>query len=289
MVDIGDETIKWPGMAKSDSPENEPADPNQNKDLSPEEKQQKIDEGLRAIDKEENQYLTGGTISKEEAETVTTTVKKTHTIFTVLKVIDGEDSWDYYYEASQGKKKKGEAKEIPNRRYLPNDFKVRRWLYENGSGFGSMKKKVRKNGLDEILEKIRTAKNNSTLPLTKKRIWNQLIRDGQIPSDATISGYTLTEAANAEYDVDHIKPLARHWHESGYNSTDRARHDIAGGEDNLLLMLSSVNRSIGGEGYYYVDKFYVGKDFSSEYNNSPRGSLKIKRKSFLDENGKTLG
>jgi hypothetical protein len=174
---------------------------------------------------------------------------------------------------------------------------VRQHLYENGSGFGSAKGRVRAIALENLQQKIRQIQAPDTSEAIKSQIWIGLVRDGLVPEGAERDTYTVQKADAAAYDVDHIVPLAQHWHESGWNSGDAKRHAIAGSASNLQLLLMSVNRGSGSEGtnartgasqrYYYVDKFYVGLNFSSDDNNCPPGSLTIKGQPFevRDEKG----
>jgi hypothetical protein len=53
--------------------------------------------GLVAIDTEEQKYIDGEKISKQDAKKVAKVVKKNHPVFELLKVIDGKDSWDFEY------------------------------------------------------------------------------------------------------------------------------------------------------------------------------------------------
>ena len=68
------------------------------------EKSGKVATGLADISKEEKTYIENGKLSKKDAEKVAKTIKKKHTIFKKFTVIDGGNSWDYYYEASEGDK-----------------------------------------------------------------------------------------------------------------------------------------------------------------------------------------
>lgn len=74
------------------------------------EKAEKVSRGLAAIDQEEQKYLKGNKISRDNTEKVATTVKKAHPVFKALTVVDGGDTWDYEYVASPKKIKKGPEK-----------------------------------------------------------------------------------------------------------------------------------------------------------------------------------
>jgi len=80
---------------------------NEKKDL---EKAKKVQDGLNAIDKEEQRYLKNGKITKHEAELVASKIKKEHQVFKSIKVIDAGDKWSYEYRASPVSVKEGEKK-----------------------------------------------------------------------------------------------------------------------------------------------------------------------------------
>lgn len=112
-VDMGDIVKKWPGKEKGEVQEVK-QDPNSkaNDSLDPEEKKRRLEEGLKAIDQEEQKYLKNGTIAKEDAEQLVIAIKVRFPVFTSLKVVDGGDSWDYVYTASDPQKKEGEKKGV---------------------------------------------------------------------------------------------------------------------------------------------------------------------------------
>ena len=72
----------------------------------------KVAAGLSAIDTEEKSYLQDGKISHEDAKKVAITVKRNHSVFKSLTVVDGDGTWDYDYIASPKKRKKGEKKGV---------------------------------------------------------------------------------------------------------------------------------------------------------------------------------
>lgn len=84
-----------------------------NKNLSPEEKKQKIDSGIRFLHAEEGKYLDSDRISKEDAANVARATKQNHTVFTSFKVVDKGDSWSYVYTASP-------EEEVPGKKKLPS-------------------------------------------------------------------------------------------------------------------------------------------------------------------------
>ncbi|HEY9610910.1 eCIS core domain-containing protein [Allocoleopsis sp.] len=70
----------------------------------------KVQVGLAAIDQEEQKYLQNGKLEKENAEKVAASVQSKHPVFKSIKIVDGNDSWDYSYVASPEQKKKGTKK-----------------------------------------------------------------------------------------------------------------------------------------------------------------------------------
>jgi hypothetical protein len=71
----------------------------------------KVTAGLAAIDEEDAKRTKNGTISHEDAEQVAVKVKQDHPVFTSVKVVQGEDTWDYEYVGSGGRKKGAKAKD----------------------------------------------------------------------------------------------------------------------------------------------------------------------------------
>jgi hypothetical protein len=68
------------------------------------EREAQIQRGLAQIDTEEGRYLDAGKITRREAEEVARKVKRDNPVFQSITVMDGGDSWDYAYRASDGTK-----------------------------------------------------------------------------------------------------------------------------------------------------------------------------------------
>lgn len=79
-------------------------------DAEDSEKAERIRTGLVAIEEEERRYVTGGRIAREDAVAVANTVKREHPVFDRLEVLEGDNTWDYVYEASPGNTKEGPRK-----------------------------------------------------------------------------------------------------------------------------------------------------------------------------------
>ncbi len=173
---------------------------------------------------------------------------------------------------------------IPAIRTLPDGFDVRNDLYINGSGFGSRAASLRTSGKNTVANQIIEFKNTGNLA-----IWNRLAADGQvIETNAEKMRYLnmpdasiRQDVSNQNFDVDHTTALARHWvNMNGNDASDSERHEKAGSPSNLKLMLAYYNRQAGADGFQYRQKFFVGPNFTSTYNNSIRGSKKIKGQLF---------
>ena len=175
------------------------------------------------------------------------------------------------------------APPVPNRRNLPPGFDVRNDLYINGSGFGSARTSVSSQGKVAIINDLRTVRTNGS-----EAIWQRLVRDGQVMEvlgekaryRAMTDSQIATDINGRAYDVDHTEPLAKHWKDTGFNADDGARQRTAGSTPNLKLMLAFYNRQAGADGHHYADRFYVGPNFTSQYNNSGVGAKKIKGQLF---------
>ncbi len=66
------------------------------------EKSAKVAAGLADISILESPLLNSGKLSRADAEQVAHEIKNRHSVFKVFRVIDGGESWDYYFEASPG-------------------------------------------------------------------------------------------------------------------------------------------------------------------------------------------
>jgi len=97
----------------------------------------KISAGLKAIKKEEKKYLTKGNITKKEAEKVAITVKRNHPVFTELVIVDGGDSWNYKYKASEAKIVDTKSKKEENN--PPEPPKLEKPKFSNGTKATSFK------------------------------------------------------------------------------------------------------------------------------------------------------
>lgn len=97
VLDLGDKKEKIKGKSKI-SQENP-------------EKESKVIEGLKAIDKEQEKYLTNGKISEEEAIIVAKKVRSKYPVFKKIDVVDGGNTWNYEYVASPGQTYVGRQQE----------------------------------------------------------------------------------------------------------------------------------------------------------------------------------
>ncbi len=80
----------------------------------------KVTAGLNQIDREETKYLKESKIWKEDAQKVAKKVKHDNPIFKSITVVDGGETWDYDWVASEGKKKGELKREERDLEYLNN-------------------------------------------------------------------------------------------------------------------------------------------------------------------------
>jgi hypothetical protein len=248
--------------------------------LSKEQHDSQVRKGLAAIDEEEKKYLTASKIEKKEVKKVAAAVRMRFKVFKSIKVVDGGKTWDYQYAASASGTKKGEAKEIPLKRRLPKRYKVRKRLYERGSGWESARETTRKKGEPERENELRRILAEPKVSEAKNQLAEEIVK-GHFDNNAYDYFKEPERREEAEelskkyvrenkYEVDHIKPLAKHWKDEGFDSGDTKRWTITTDQNNLQLITRSANRSKGstdnsGTRHYFTEKFYVGPKFSSKY------------------------
>lgn len=269
---------------------------------------EKIQEDIKS---EEQQYLTSGKIAEEEAEVVAGSVKnKNSNVVKSISVMDGGDSWDYnVIQKKKAARTPKEEKEdpIPPERWLPKSVLektngMRNVLYIKGSGFN--KNKIKKRDWPKIKLKMERLADKS-LPIgdnRRKKIFKELDSDYKEGIPYAIpkkykdkeskfkhkEARDLAKSKGADYHVDHWDPLALHWEkEKGWNKKESVRFKIAAGDENLKLIHRSWNSYFGSLGYSFKAAPYVGPNFTSEANDSPKGSLTFGGEPFLDKKGKT--
>ena len=119
----------------------------------------------------------------------------------------------------------------PPKRFLPFSYRqkgqTRKRLYERGSEFPTNSDIIRHRDMKEIKMLVEEALEQYHQSQNKRHDkWDQMIKDGKIPKNAKIEGFTvqrLYEADyqdEADYQVDHINPLARHWRNQNGNNDD---------------------------------------------------------------------
>jgi hypothetical protein len=74
------------------------------------EKAERVRVGLAAIETEEEARYGDQAISREEAEAVAAKVRREHSVFTSLTVVEGENSFDFEWTASPGGRKPGKSR-----------------------------------------------------------------------------------------------------------------------------------------------------------------------------------
>ncbi|WP_232110149.1 hypothetical protein [Streptomyces buecherae] len=122
----------------------------------------------------------------------------------------------------------------------------------------SMLREKKRTTADDLraLTKFGADKDNAKVPVA---IWREFKRKGDI------SGSNMRKSSL--WNVDHITPLAAHWHASGYNSKDKERFETTPDKSNLQLIAGDANKAAQatyeGERYEYVAK-KPGPEFETE-------------------------
>ncbi len=220
------------------------------------EHERKVQAGLAAIDREEQKYLKGGDISREDAEKVAVTVKKSHPVFKSITVVDGGNTWDYDYVASPGKKKKGEKKQIgkhqskyvtrENGQYmLKKEYRNKQFTRDQCYG-----KSYRPSVNQWKQQMLSTPRNHGGLrhPTQHNKYW--------------YDGKYYENTGNTIATIDHDPMVVEHWNNIGRKTTQNIRKDYfnGGGSVHLTIVPLSINSSLGssaGQNYNYR----VTKDF----------------------------
>ena len=225
------------------------------------EKAARIEAGLAAIDQQEA-ALEGedAALTKQEAEKIAVQVRQAHPVFKKLVVVDGTTTWDYSYETSPGRKKKGSKKDIPEmalatvtppfninqKKYDPAEYRsqlagqeaginamdVERWEKNYKAYHGDPAAGIKKRGRDpkaaKAQEDFRAAESDRLIQ-EKKELRDKGDADYQDKTDAQI-----------EAEV------------KAFMKTQAALHDpdqVAGGEAHGITKLGSryINSSIGSQ------------------------------------------
>lgn len=178
---------------------------------------------------------------------------------------------------------------LDEKRYLPKDYNIRFNLYIKGSGFTSLSSKLRKDMAEKVnqrLEEIKTlngdARKEAMAKLRHEREFKEVLP--KIEDEVILKN----GISQKELNVDHVTPLAKDWVDKGYNRSDEERNFEANRAANFAVIHESYNKAKGsldeqGRKYFYMQRPYVGPDFSSMNNNSPLGAKTISGLKFSNE------
>ena len=177
---------------------------------------------------------------------------------------------------------------VPAQRFLPKGWtgeEVRRYYYENGSGFGSLRDtmcvKVCNEvkaviGVYESAEVARAAGNATeatTLQNKADAQWGVLHADEKVSSDhdtyPNTAAWKTEYSTSSNYHADHIEPLAWLWEHAGQNDCPHAdRLEKCGGAGKNLRPMWGPDNSgkgatgPGGKTGEYMRKPWVGPSFT---------------------------
>jgi hypothetical protein len=308
---------------------NDPKNPNKKQPAGPVDNRMGL--VAEAIGGAEAQYANG--MTEDDAKSVAGTARQRVPDASKIDIRRGKDSWEYDITlvqratvADANTVDGGPPIAIPEKRYLPAGFETRKlyeWAAAGYASWGTIRKNFVSSTLSDIKSRLdrmsAMMKDPNADDKEPDRIAFHLVREGLIAD--TIGGRptnakTLTAfydahgmagiKAEMKYAVDHVRPLAHHWMEEGFDSGDTSRKAIACEDNNLQLLVGSVNSSLGSyhgemvlqsDGTYEVDtsksqyaqKPYVGRNFTSTHaENDKQNATKIRGQAFTDDKGKPL-
>jgi hypothetical protein len=170
----------------------------------------------------------------------------------------------------------------PNQRWLPESKRtgefVRPQLYERQSGFSTRRREINQYMIDNYMPGLDVMYAVLT-PEQRRAEVQGWINANILPAEAldVLPSRALTPRwvlENVEYHIDHKYSLAQHWVETGHNSADRERREIAGDFDNLAWIHARANLAKGSAGavvgandeqrFHYSDHPWVGPEFQSD-------------------------
>ncbi len=217
----------------------------------------RVQAGLRAIDQEERRYLYESKISREDAERVAATVRRSHEVFKSIVIIDGGNTWDYHYEASPGNEKDGPTK-LKLSKYviiengqlmLHNDYRNKKVIRRKFYGKYYWTSVIRER--DRLLE---TNQGSGGL------------RNPNNANEYFYAGRFYINSGNTKASLDHQPMIVQHWNDhQGNNMPQRDRvefYNFYDDKDKIKnnikpLSLNSSEGASAGERY----KPEVGQNF----------------------------
>ncbi len=128
---------------------------------------------------------------------------------------------------------------IPEKRFLPSGYDVRKRLYEGPkSNWGNTRTTITSSDKNAYYAKVVKAQKNKDFVS-----FSEMKREGKfIPENSNINTFNPNSIYDSiEYHLDHKKSLAEHWESGGYNTSDNERWDHATNRDNLELVTKKYN------------------------------------------------
>jgi hypothetical protein len=190
---------------------------------------------LVAIEQEDARYAKDGQIEREDAEKVAAEVKSDHPVFKAITVVEGENTWDYDYEASPKAKKKGAMRKKLKFRYVEYIAQTKKFI---------LQKPFHKLIRDTFYPGKYWA---STYEWKRNKLKKLSVPGGRF-RDKGGKAVSVDEAT-----IDHQPRVVEHWKKRGRNTThDKRALFYNGGSDdssnkNLEVISRSKNSSDGAE------------------------------------------
>ena len=224
------------------------------------EKAEQVALGLQAIDEKEQQHLEEGLISEEDAQEVAASVKQEHPVFTSLTVVDGDETWDYDYTASPGRRKPGERKALAKHESKYVTIENNKYMLKDAH-----------RNKEFTRDRCYAKSFNSTVNSWKANLLSTPRNQGGLRHPTKLNWYYYED--NDQYyenkgrykaSVEHPYMVADHWNDTGRKTNQAERKDFYYGYGNparnLEIVPLTFNSSEGaGSGVSY--NYRVTKDF----------------------------
>ncbi len=266
-----------------------------------EDKDQKIGVALTSIRTKEPEHRDEDSITRDEAQQIASQVSNEQQDIESIQIVDGGTTWDYNLSfvqrttikstqaTDENTVKQPKLVDVPDRRELPDNYDVRYNLYTGrGSGWSNVRTQFRDSEFErierefilELVDSVQQGDIDQAENIISELEMEQLINPGisahQVATwyqDGGMQGIHK----HMHYEVDHDTPVAFHWVDEGYKSSDQERWQHAIDITNLQLLTQHFNRGKGsehgGEQYHYGDQDFVTPEFTSKYVSEDRLSI----------------
>lgn len=158
-------------------------------------------------------------------------------------------------------------KSMQPERELPGKWKRKaadnvRWkFYFNGTTYATEKEEIATEGLKRIRRIINFIESADAVERqTGHDQWADLVAEKIVVDSVYSKAKKKKYLTRKEYEVDHEPSIAKHWNKGGNNSKWNVRQAHA--TANLELVHHSENEKKSGQGFTFLNRWWVGPDFT---------------------------